>query len=315
MTGPSKQRGGLLIITVVLIVTIGFLATALPFVFVSETRSMLDQARSEEAFVIAESGLQRGIRQWRLNSATYAGEGPVTFGGGNFTVTVANTDFAGAALPAGQKRIISAGRVASVQGNVARTNEAIVALYGASLSDPFPSLSDFAANWVTSYDATKGAVTQDASNSATSSTGGSMYIWADATVSEQIFTGYAERTLSSPIAGGTSVTVNFWYRTKKGTPQADEMKAWISLIDNTGTVYTRWSYDAVANNNWSEVSTTPWSVPSGRTITKLRIEYRMKNGNGSAATTKVPIEMWFDEVSLSGAGGSSQIMQWRETVY
>ncbi|MEW5756900.1 MAG: hypothetical protein AB1810_11400 [Pseudomonadota bacterium] len=313
MTGPMRQRGGLLIITVVLIVTIGLLATVLPVVFVSETRSMLDQARSEEAFVIAESGLQRGIRQWKLNPSTYTNEGPVTFGGGNFTITVLGTDFSGATLPTGQKRIRSVGQVASVQGNVSRTTEAIVALNGAAVSDPFPSLADFTTNWVTSYDAT-GALIHDATNTAPSSIGGSMYIWEDATLSEQIFKGQADRTLLSPIAGGTSVTLNLWYRTKKGTPQPDEMKAWVHLVDTTGTAYNLWNYDSVANVNWSSASSTR-TLPTGRTFTKLRVQFQLKNGNGPASTTKVPIEMWVDEISLSTGSGPSQIMQWRETVF
>lgn len=315
MTGPIRQQGGLLIVTVVLIVTIGFLAAAMPFIFVSETRAMLDQARSEEAFVIAESGLQRGIRQWKLAPTTYASEGPVAFGGGNFTITVAATDFAGAALPSGQKRIVSVGLVPSVQGNVSRTTEAIVALNGATLSDPFPSAADWAANWVTSYDPAKGTLTHDVTTSAPPSAGGSVWIVSNPAVDEQIFSGTAIRTLSSSVASGTSVTLNFWFRMKKGHPSPDEMKTSISLTNASGSVVcTLWSHDGVTNmfNPWTEVTAT--KTCSGATFTKLRIWFQLKNGNGPGA--KKETELQFDEITLSGGGsGSSAVTQWREPVF
>ena len=121
------QRGSLLITAVILIVIVSLLGAVIVSLFVANSRSGMDHMAASKALFLAESGLQRGTREWSLNPGTYAGEGPLTFGGGTFTVLPPDDfDFSGNPLPAGQKHITSMGNMPVAGGNAIRTIEAIV---------------------------------------------------------------------------------------------------------------------------------------------------------------------------------------------
>lgn len=115
------QRGFLLIAAVVLIAVAALMAVAIMTLTAGSGQAGGIHVNSTQALFVAESGLEKGIRQRSLSNA-YAGEGPTAAGSGTFTVTTFGTDFAGAALPAGQRRIRSVGTV----GNATRTIEAVV---------------------------------------------------------------------------------------------------------------------------------------------------------------------------------------------
>ena len=97
------------------------MAAVLATMVASSTQSGGMHISSAQALFIAESGLEKAIRQRSLSN-TYVGEGPVAMGQGSYTITVFNTDFGGAALPSGQRRLRSVGQV----DNATRTVEAIV---------------------------------------------------------------------------------------------------------------------------------------------------------------------------------------------
>ena len=116
-----KNRGFALIAAIILIVVAAAMAVVLATLVSSSTQSGALHISSAQALFIAESGLERAIRQRSMDN-TYVGEGPVAMGQGSYTITVFNTDFSGALLPSGQRRLRSVGTI----GNETRTVEAIV---------------------------------------------------------------------------------------------------------------------------------------------------------------------------------------------
>ena len=125
-TAPG-QRGSLLIVAIILIVIVSLLSAIITSLFSGRSRADIDNTAAAKALYLAESGLERGIREWSLNPGTYVGEGPLAFGAGTFTVLPPDDlDFSGAPLPANRKHITSTGTVPVAGGNAMRTFEAIV---------------------------------------------------------------------------------------------------------------------------------------------------------------------------------------------
>ena len=134
-----RQRGSLMIVVVILIVVVSLMATTLTFLVVEDARSAADYLNASNALFVAESGIERGVRQFSINNS-YTGEGPTTFGAGTFTINVYTTDIAGAALPITDRRINSKGIV----GGAARTINATVRFGGVTLfQDPFPNITQW----------------------------------------------------------------------------------------------------------------------------------------------------------------------------
>jgi hypothetical protein len=118
----GKQRGFLLIAAVVLIVAAALVLTVMVFLSTTGNLSTARHVSSKQALFIAESGIEKGIREWKLNPV-YPGETDTPFANGSFTVTTRSTDFSGAPLPADRLRFISTGTVGS--GVALRVAEAI----------------------------------------------------------------------------------------------------------------------------------------------------------------------------------------------
>jgi hypothetical protein len=121
MKAPACQRGFLLILAVIIIMVAAVMAAAIATLTSGGAQSGGLHVQSTQALFIAESGLEKAIRERSLSNA-YVGEGPTTMGQGSYTITVLNTDFSGAALPSGQRRLSSVGTI----GSATRTVEAIV---------------------------------------------------------------------------------------------------------------------------------------------------------------------------------------------
>ncbi len=122
-----RQTGSLLIAAVVLIAIIGVLAATLSVLVGGSSHAALAHLRGAQALFIGEAGLEKGARGW-IQNAAYPGESNTAFGTGDFTISVFNTDFSGAALPTNQKRIRSVG-VARASGGVvagSRTVETLI---------------------------------------------------------------------------------------------------------------------------------------------------------------------------------------------
>ena len=290
-----RQRGSLLIIAVVMIVIIGFLSTVITTLSVGQASADQDAARGAEAFYVSESGLERGIHQWLQNPGSYTGEGPTALGSGTFTVTVSATDAAGTPLPGNQRRIDSLGQVAAVGGTATRTAEMIAEAAGWGTNEPFPDIN----NWLstgpggdtfyvgcmlsgasTTSPYAQGTVAYDAADSAPGSSGGAFRAEVTAGNSLEQLGGYNQRTLSYHLAGGQSITLDFWYKKVLGTPTPNAMMMALDLVASDNTVYRPWSDCTVGSSAWTFAS-VPWTVPAGKTIDRIRLSYYLQNGNGS----------------------------------
>ena len=293
------QRGSLMIIAVVMIVVVGFLSSVAAFLSVSQLSASTDNNGSVEALYLADSGLERGIRQWLQNPGTYVSEGPVTLGNGTFTITVSATDATGAPLPANQRRIVSLGQVAAAAGTAERSTEAIVQLGGGGFTEPFPDIN----NWLTAGPSgdrfylgcslsgsnirspyTQGSVFVDLTDNAPGSTGGAFRAEGFAGSNRERLGGYRERSLSTPMAAGDNITLDFWYKKIRGSPTPSNMMMAIDLVATDGTVYRPWSDCTVGDVAWTSLS-VPWTVPAGMTIDRIRLSYYFQNANGKKKDT------------------------------
>lgn len=133
----GRQRGFLLIAAVVLIVVAALVLTVIVFLSTTGSISSVRHLSSNQALFIAESGLEKGAREFSLNSA-YAGETGTSFANGSFTITTRTTDFSGNTLPSGHVRLHSVGQIAG--GAASRTIERIV---GPENLLPLSANSDF----------------------------------------------------------------------------------------------------------------------------------------------------------------------------
>lgn len=121
MRPAGAQRGFLLIVAVVLIAVAATMAAAMVALTAGSGQAGSGHLESTQALFLAESGLEKAIHQRSLSNS-YVGEGPTAMGNGSYTTSVFNTDFGGAALPSGQRRLRSVGTI----GNATRTVETIV---------------------------------------------------------------------------------------------------------------------------------------------------------------------------------------------
>ena len=299
MKNLKQQRGSLLIVAVILIVVMGFLATVITSLSVGQGNADIDDAGSTEALYLADSGLERGIRQWLQNPSTYSGEGPISFGGGDFTVTVSTTDSSGAPLSSNQRRIDSVGEMTTVGGTAKRTAEIIAQTAGWQFNEPFPDIN----NWLTTgpngdtfyigcnlngqhttVPYTMGSIYVDTSENAPGSTGGAFRAEVVAGKNREEFGGYNERTLDYPLLSGEKISLNFWYKKILGQPTPLDMMMAIDLVASDGTVYRPWSDCNVSDVAWTSIS-VPWTVPSGMTIDRIRLSYYLRNANGKKKDT------------------------------
>lgn len=325
----KRQRGALLIIAVVLIVVIGFLSAVVTSLSVGQVDADQDYARSAEALYLAESGLERGIYQWLQNPGAYSGEGPTALGSGTFTVTVSATDATGAALPSNQRRIDSAGQVATAGGTAARTAEAIVQLgNGGGFTEPFPNIN----NWLTAGPSgdrfytgcslngsntrsplTQGSVSFDSTQNAPGSSGGAFRAAVIAGNRGEQFGGYRQVTLTSPLAAGDNITLNFWYEKIRGRPIPNNMMMAIDLVASDNTVYRPWSDCTVGNIAWTSASVA-WTVPAGKTIDRIRLGYYIRNANGGRSRGATASAELFDQIVLIDPSGTTGVLSQQEVV-
>jgi len=295
MSLRHAQRGSLLIIAVVMIVVVGFLSSVVAFLAVSQLDTSTEDDSNVAAQYLAESGLERGVHQWLQNPASYVGEGPLTLGNGNFTITVSTTDFSGAALPANQRRITSLGGVSGAGGTDSYTAEVIAQIgSGGGFTEPFPDINNWLAagpsgdkfyigcslsgsNTKSPY--TEGSVFVDPSDNAPSSSGGAFRAQVVAGNKKEELGGYRERNLTTHLASRDKITLDFWYKKVRGRPTPGNMMMAIDLVATNDSVYRLWSDCATNNINWTAASVA-WTVPNGRIIDRIRLSYYIQNGNG-----------------------------------
>ena len=311
-----RQRGSLMIVVVILIVVVSLMATTLTFLVVEDARSAADYLNASNALFVAESGIERGVRQFSINNS-YTGEGPTTFGAGTFTINVYTTDIAGAALPITDRRINSKGIV----GGAARTINATVRFGGVTLfQDPFPNITQWStrvSNTIATCAAgniglnnTAGTVSYDVDTAAGSS-GGSFEI--EMIPRNRKRTGSDRVALASSIASGTQVQVSLKYKKIVGARVPDVMMVAIDLISSASNVNRVWSNCTLATtaSGWVTVAPFTFQVPAGQTITQVAIAYDLDSSNINPAAT---FTARIDDLLITNLG-SVTFLSWREDTH
>jgi hypothetical protein len=316
----GKQRGFLLIAAVVLIVAAALVLTVMVFLTTTGSISAARHVSSSQALFIAESGLEKGAREFSLNSA-YAGETGTSFANGSFTITTSTTDFSGNTLPLGHIRLHSVGQTSG--GAASRTLERIV---GPENLLPLSANSNFNApagtclptdippcptNWdlqATSgtfvpWDDTGGPETPDATRAA----------YANKTArGNSVATNAGNFAFSSPIIVTAPLTLqmNFDYKVTcyagDNCNTAQEMELIFRLLDGVNT----WSstlFVTPVTAGWQAGTATIAITGSGTvSITQLEFEMTLKAGHRK--------EAWLDNLALTNNVGAPAIeaKDWRE---
>jgi len=296
--GIPQQRGSLMIVAIMMILVLSFLGVAITSLSITNTHNAVDTLSASESFAIAESGLERGIREWSLAPTTYTGEGPVSFGNGTFTVAVTS-------LSATQSNIISTASVPTVNGSTTRTVDAIVNLGSASPSVPTDNLADWPTEALNKTEGTASIVSDSIQ-------------FATLDINKAKYKGYRE-TATSPalitLNAGDTISFDFEYQKiwATGTPDAKEPKRMdvdIELISTTGTRYTLWSENNEFNNPaWLSAPTINWTVPNGVTINRVRISFDMQRDKRGY----IPV-VSFRNIDISAGGGGATVASWQETI-
>lgn len=319
----GKQGGFLLIAAVVLIVAAALVLTVLVFLSTTGSISAARHGSSSQALFIAESGIEKGIREWKLNPA-YTGETNTPFANGGFTVTASSTDFSGAPLPAGRQRFLSVGAVAG--GDAMRTVNAIAGPenllppaansdFNQAPSNPcveslgceptnwdlnavLPPSRDIPANRFTPWD--------DTGPAPGTSTDRAAYV-AKRWNGPDSATGAGNFTFAPPVTVVAPVTLDlrfdYWI---EGGNAAKEGYFNFTLSDGV----TNWSAPETSSPHtgaWQTMQTTVTITGTGtKLITNLSFTFRLQSGQ--------PKEGWLDNIVLGSGGGTPklEVKTWRE---
>ncbi|MBI5450592.1 MAG: hypothetical protein HY940_04470 [Gammaproteobacteria bacterium] len=313
----DSQRGSLLLVTLALIVVVGLLGTALAAMFTDSLRTALSHRQSATALYIAEAGLEYGARGWGLAPTSYSGAGPVNYGLGTFTVTTSALDRSGAALPAGQIRLLSTASITASPANLSSTVDAIFnrGWYG-SLVEPFPNIANWGSSSSTvrrdfcpiplsssnTSNGSNGAVAYNASNN-TGSSGGSLRVTLTSNTNGSRMAGYREATLGVPLGEYANITISLAHSRSIGSPTPRTFDYGLDLVATDGTLYRPWTSDCAINTlAWTNVAPFTWTVPAGKTINKVRLAYHLRNCSSSCGGVGASSYLYFDDVSLTGPG-------------
>jgi hypothetical protein len=321
----GKQRGFLLIAAVVLLVVAALVLTVIVFLSATGSISTSRHVSSKQALFIAESGIEKGIRAWKLNPA-YAGETNTSFANGSFTVTPSSTDYSGAPLPAGRKRFLSVGTVPG--GGAMRTVNAIAGpenlLPPAANADfnqadfnpcvPGPPDNCEPENWdlnailppSRNTPANQFLPWDDIDPAPGSSTDRAAYV-AKRWNGPESATGAGNFTFSPAVVVIAPVTLDlrfdYWIQ---GGNAAKEGYFNFTLSDGI----TNWSSpetDSPHTGEWRTMLTTVTITGTGtKSITNLSFTFELKSGQ--------PKEGWLDNIVLGSGGGTPklEVKTWRE---
>lgn len=327
--GTGQQRGFLLIAAVVLIVGAALVLTVLVFLSTTGAMSAADHASSKQALFVAESGIEKGIREWKLNPA-YTGETNTSFANGSFTVTTSPNDYSGNPLPTGRKRFVSVG---TVGGAAARTVNAIAgpenllppaanadfnnATYNPCVENPPPPPPPYSCepeNWdleavlppSRNTPANRFTPWDDIDPAPGSSTDRAAYV-AKRWNGPESATGAGNFTFSPAVVVIAPITLSlrfdYWI---EGGNAAKEGFFNFTLSDGI----TNWSSpetDSPHTGEWRTMLTTVTITGTGpKSITNLSFTFELKSGQ--------PKEGWLDNIVLGSSGGTPklEVKTWRE---
>lgn len=324
--GAGKQGGFLLIAAVVLIVGAALVLTLMVFLSATGAMSAADHVTSNQALFIAETGVEKGIRAWKLNPA-YTGETNTSFANGSFTVTTSPNDYSGNPLSAGRKRFVSVG---TVGGDAARTVNAIAgpenllppaanadfnqADFNPCVPDPDPLVNCEPENWdlnailppSRNTPANQFLPWDDIDPAPGTSSDRAAYV-AKRWNGPESATGAGNFTFSPAVVVIAPVTLylsfDYWIQ---GGNAAKEGFFNFTLSDGV----TNWSTpetDSPHTGEWRTMLTSVAITGTGpKSITNLSFTFELKSGQ--------PKEGWLDNIVLGSAGGTPklEVKAWRE---
>ena len=308
------QRGFLLIVAVVMIVSVALLATVITFLSAGNVLSGASHASSAQALFIAEAGLEQGARKFSLNSA-YTGETDTPFANGSFTVTVSTTNFSGNTLPSRHIRLRSVGQVSG--SGVLRSAETIV---GPENLLPLSANADFNLPETCVYPTCLNPDYWLLNPTPT----GAFVPWVNGGGPEAAPTrsAYAEKpspgsstatsagsfTFTTPIVvtAPTTMQMSFDYKVVSSGSTNKEMQLTFTLTDGT-TIWTAPRFDSGNTGTYQSGSVTFTITGTGtKSITKLGFDLFLVAGQ--------PKYAWLDNLVLTQGTGpvQMQVKAWRE---
>lgn len=307
---PQRQRGVLLIAAVVIIMVAGVMALVIVTLVAGASGAGAQQLQATQALYIAESGLERAIYRWNLDN-TYAGEGPLSFGGGSYTISVFDTDSSGATLPAGRKRLRSVGAIGSSPPGQ-RTVEVVVGHDLFAEPFAFAGAADFANDWtLVQATGSPGSNGYDGANNCpalpctdTDPGSGAMLVEADGG-SNAATTVRWERTLDPGIvttsALNVEVEVGHWISVNNNPA----LQVSILLVDSGGGTTEIWS-TTQKNAGW-ELDVVPVTLNAGRYV-GMQVNFDLqKQGNRN-------ILVYLDEIRIKLPGGGVVRTDWLDVI-
>ena len=311
MRPPRTQQGFLAIVAAALIVIVGFIGVVVTYLITGSQRAGVDHLQSAQALFVAESGLEFGIYQWVSSGGTIAsGSGNVGAGSFSFTVDKDSSAFPGFPnpLPANQDHVRSTGTV----GSARRTVDAIIqAGGGASALDngdfnlpgvcpPTPaSWTNFQQNWAGGNNClavplTAGPDGSPAILARKSGGGGTRFT-------------RARQDLATGCAGPVTVTINF---DRRHAGFFSGFFSWgqvtFTLSGTGGPAQSATRYFA---GGW-QADSLSINVPAGMTVNRFEFDLRA----AGFVIFGISSRSWLDNVVMSGCGGATTILSWREAL-
>ncbi len=332
-----RQAGAVNLLAVLFLIAV--IMTVLGITMTMNASSILDsnqQGNSVQALLLAESGVENAIQRF-LTTACGSLAQTVTQGNGTITIGAgAGTDFDGVtALAANRCRVAVGAQITGT--SVVRNIEAIIEKSdGAAFNFPdAPSMDDWASYGpsATTIPTTYDTTTCPASGSVVTGTNLGNFIQADQAarvlwdgtqpagnlgsfnvnttgVNNFRVAGYRENDLASTISAGTTISTALWYRKDRagGVPPSFFMA--LDLVATDNTVYRLWCDAGTGDVVWTQVPAFNFTVPAGKTIDRARLVFDLTNRSTGAGI----LNIWWDQIQLSGGGGTSGIVAWKESI-
>lgn len=305
---PIKSYSGYLLLGALLLLTVvSTLIVTSSLLFTSQTAASTDALFSLQAHYISHAGIERGILRFKQNPGTYWGEGPIIYGSGQLTIAVFTTDAYGQPLN-NQYRINSTGLIDNGANRFIRGNEVIASFTGGAFNDHFIDLGNFPNTGPngdifnracppltnnTTAQSLAGTLSIDNTQNAPASPGGALR--ARVTAANGRLTQYREHPFTLGYTADQILDIRFYYKKDNGTRALRTLMQALDLVASDNTVYRIWSNCSLQDIPWSLVNTA-FTVPSNKTITKLRLGFDIYNGNKIQT-----LQSFFDALSITSS--------------
>ena len=306
----ASQHGAVTVILVVLLLLV--LGSALGVVLQLSGSGATDTTAQEDsiaALLLAESGMERASKRFADGAACTSAalkEGPIALARGSFSII-------SAAFVANACHIRTQGSVGSAIRTV--EGDATTVMY-----EPFPDKYSVPAVFDAAWPETvlpcckKGSSAYDKNASASADTSGSMIMQTTVGKGDK-FEGWRQRALPANISGAQVVTLNLAYKMNHtGTPPPKDQNLRIYLVDTAGNAYLVPGADfngpTSPPNVWVASPTLSYTIPAGIVIDRIRLYFKLTNGNDKASQTFI----WADNVRLTTSAAAYPLKGWSEII-